>query len=117
MTSPVTRAKQWYGQDAACWALVQFSLVQDGIYALSKARMRSSLTPHLSDVSPTLPLKQFQTGLNMYQTVSKTNKQTKQQQEDSLGMVKIIVTRILTEISCVRLRCVDLGRNQSQVTL
>ena len=28
-------------------------------------------------------------------------------------MVKIIVTRILTEISCVRLLCVDLGQNQS----
>ena len=36
----------------------KFSLVQDGISALGKARMRS--TPSLSDVSPTLPLKQFQ---------------------------------------------------------
>ena len=36
---------------------VQFSSVQDGIYALGKAHMRSTLS--LSEVSPALSLKQF----------------------------------------------------------
>ena len=38
---------------------VQFSSVQDGIYALGKTHMRSTLSLFLSEVSPTLTLKQF----------------------------------------------------------
>ena len=42
------------------WACsVQFSSIQEGVYALRKAQMCST-PPSLSDVSPTLPLKRFQ---------------------------------------------------------
>ena len=39
-----------------CLHFLQFSTDQDSIYALEEAHMRP---PRLSDVSPTLPLKQF----------------------------------------------------------